>query len=62
MEEQSARIFERYGIVRAELFGSRVRNEAHPESDINILIAIGDKPISLWDMVRLRDEHTALGA
>ncbi len=63
MEEQSAPIFERYGVVRAELFGSRARNEAHEASDIDILITLGDEPISLWDMVRMRDELTeVLGA
>lgn len=49
-------VFEKYGVRYAGLFGSYARGEEKPESDIDILVKKGDKPLSLLDFVRMRDE------
>jgi len=33
-----------FGVVRLALFGSVARNEAHPGSDIDLLVGFGDPP------------------
>jgi len=48
-------ILKRYGVSKAALFGSAVRNEVQPESDIDILVQI-DEDISLLDFVGLKLE------
>ena len=45
----------RHGVVRAALFGSIVRGEAHSGSDVDFLVEFeGGK--SLFDLVHLQDE------
>ncbi len=45
---------ERYGVVRAGLFGSYARGEQTPQSDVDILIEPGDSTFSLLDLVKLQ--------
>ena len=35
---------ERFGVTELALFGSTVRNEARPDSDVDILVGYGDLP------------------
>ena len=49
-------ILKKYGIKAAGLFGSHARGDARPDSDVDILITIGSKLLSLWDLVSLKDE------
>lgn len=49
-------VFKKYGVKYAGLFGSQARGDARPDSDIDILVTLGDKPLSLWDFVGLKDE------
>lgn len=54
-------ILQRYGVKRAGLFGSYVREEMREDSDIDILVEI-DGDISLLDFVGLKLEiEEALG-
>lgn len=48
-------ILRRYGVKRVGLFGSCVRGEMTPDSDIDILVEI-DSDISLLDFVGLKLE------
>ena len=48
-------ILQRYGVSRAALFGSVVKDRMRPESDVDILVQI-DKDISLLDFVGLKLE------
>lgn len=48
-------ILQNYGVKRAGLFGSCVRNEMMKDSDIDILVEI-EKDISLLDFVGLKLE------
>jgi len=48
-------ILQRYGVTRAALFGSTVRNQMQSNSDVDILVQIDDD-ISLLDFVGLKIE------
>ncbi len=54
---------ERYGVIEIGVFGSYVRDEQHPDSDLDILVDLGDPPqIDLLDLVNLeRYLSTTLG-
>ena len=54
-------ILHRYGVTKAAVFGSAVRGQLRPESDIDILVRLGDD-ISLLGFVGLKlDLEQALG-
>jgi predicted nucleotidyltransferase len=42
----------RHGVVYAGLFGSQARDEATPESDVDVLVRFGDRR-SLIDLARI---------
>jgi len=44
---------ERYGIETLALFGSVARDEAGPESDVDVLVEFG-RPITLFDLVAVQ--------
>ncbi len=52
---------ERWGVVELALFGSALRDELGPDSDVDILISFDHtaRP-TLLDMVRMEDELTEL--
>lgn len=54
--EKATPIFQKYDIRYAGLFGSYARGEQKTESDVDILVKKGDKPLSLLDFVRMKDE------
>jgi uncharacterized protein len=54
-------ILHRYGVTKAAVFGSAVRGQLRPESDIDILVRLGED-ISLLGFVGLKlDLEQALG-
>ena len=55
IENKIVPILKRYGVSKAALFGSCVRGDMSPESDIDILVEI-EKDISLLDFVGLKLE------
>lgn len=52
----AAPVFEKYGLQYAGLFGSYARGEETLESDIDILVKKGIKPLSLFDFMHMSDE------
>lgn len=51
---QKPYLAERYGVVEIGVFGSYVRNEQRPDSDVDILIELEEPPrIDLLDLVNL---------
>ncbi|MFO7899134.1 MAG: nucleotidyltransferase family protein [Planctomycetota bacterium] len=59
--EQIAGLCQRWKIVEFSLFGSAVRGEFGPESDVDVLVAFApDAGWSLYDLVNLVDELQAL--
>lgn len=50
---------ERYGVESIGIFGSYVRGEAEPESDLDVLVEFSTPP-SLFQFVRMKDELSEL--
>ena len=56
LAEQESYLADIYGVRVVGIFGSYVRNEQHPDSDIDILVELQPSPrLSLIDLVEL--EH-----
>lgn len=52
---------DRWRVVELALFGSALRDELGPESDVDILVSFDDEARpTLLDMVRMEDELTEL--
>lgn len=54
--ESVARICERYGIARLDIFGSVARGDADPESDIDVLYLLVPGAHLGWNIEHLADE------
>ena len=42
------------GVVSLKVFGSIARNEAHSESDVDLLVEFDDRPIGLLEFIALK--------
>ncbi|MCB9430542.1 MAG: nucleotidyltransferase family protein [Ardenticatenaceae bacterium] len=61
LRNQKQALANEYGITDIGLFGSYVRAEQKPDSDLDILVTLEEPPfIDLFDLVRLQDELTKL--
>ncbi len=58
IKKKCARIFEKYGVKKAAIFGSYARGEQKRSSDIDLLVDVPDK-IGLLGMVALKLELEA---
>jgi predicted nucleotidyltransferase len=51
----------RWQITEFSLFGSVLRSDFRPDSDVDVLVSFApEAPWSLWDIVRLQDELSDL--
>ncbi len=49
------------GVVRLSVFGSAVRNEARPDSDVDLLARFDDgRALSLLDVIRVQNQLSEL--
>ncbi len=56
LQAQKPYLAEKYGVIEISIFGSYVRNEQRPDSDLDILIELERPPrISLIGLVELED-------
>ncbi len=56
LQAQKPYLAERYGVIEIGIFGSYVRGEQGPDSDLDVLIELEDPPrISLLDLVSLQN-------
>ncbi|MCK6440886.1 MAG: nucleotidyltransferase family protein [Planctomycetes bacterium] len=59
--EQIADFCRRHSIVRLSLFGSVVRGDFRPDSDVDVLVKFDDAAqLTLLDLVHIRDKLAAL--
>jgi predicted nucleotidyltransferase len=49
-------VLKKYAVKSAGIFGSYARGEQRTDSDVDILVSLGTKLLSLWDWVGFRDE------
>ena len=49
-----ADLCQRHGVTRLRLFGSAVRGEEHPDSDIDILVDF-EKPVGFLELIRFEN-------
>ena len=60
-EGELARFCDRWRVRELALFGSVLRDDFSPTSDIDVLVSFDDEaPWSLWDLTAMRDELTCL--
>ncbi len=56
LQTQKPYLYEQYGVTEIGLFGSYVRGEQRPDSDVDVLIELTDPPrISLLGLVGLEN-------
>ena len=56
LQAQKPYLYEKYGVTEVGLFGSYVRGEQRPDSDVDILIELTDPPrISLLGLENLQN-------
>lgn len=56
IKEKAGPILNAYGIKYAGVFGSAARGEDTPESDVDILVRLGESPFSLLDLIGFKDD------
>lgn len=49
-------ILKKYSIKSAGIFGSYARGEETPDSDVDILVSLGDQTFTLLDMMDFKNE------
>jgi predicted nucleotidyltransferase len=60
-EEQIAEFCRRWRIVELSLFGSALRDDFRPDSDVDVLVAFAsDSRRSLFDLVKMENELSDL--
>ena len=60
-EDRITEFSRRWQVRELALFGSVLRDDFGPESDVDVLISFADKvPWSLWDLTTMEDELSAL--
>jgi uncharacterized protein len=57
---QLADICRRYGIAELSVFGSHVKGDAAPDSDVDLLFVVGDDAHLGWRIEQLDEELQAL--
>lgn len=55
IKKKAIPILKKHDVVKASLFGSRVRNEQRPDSDIDMLVQLAENK-SLLDLVNLEND------
>ena len=55
-QDQIEAVCRRYQIIELAIFGSAARGDAHPDSDIDILVEFGPDAVRGWDYFELEQE------
>ena len=52
IQQKIAPILKAYGIKRAALFGSVSRGDDRPDSDVDLLVKLGDQPMGMFKYMK----------
>jgi predicted nucleotidyltransferase len=55
IQQKAAPVFEKYGVMRARVFGSAARNELDEKSDIDLVVTPGTQ-MDLIEYMRFKEE------
>lgn len=56
IQQKITPILREYGIKRASVFGSVARGDDRPDSDVDILVELGEKPMGMFAYMGLIEE------
>ena len=56
IKSKSRKVLKKYNVVRAGIFGSYVRGEQKRNSDVDIVIQLKDKKMSLLGFIKIKNE------
>jgi predicted nucleotidyltransferase len=59
LRKQRQELVERYNVASLSLFGSVARNEARPDSDVDLLVEFS-QPVGLFQFIELQQKLEAL--
>lgn len=59
LRKQRQELVERYNVANLSLFGSVARNEARPDSDVDLLVEFS-QPVGLFQFIELQQKLEAL--
>lgn len=55
IKEKIAPILHEYGVKKASLFGSMARGDARADSDVDLLIEFGTRPMGIYDSMQMKE-------
>jgi hypothetical protein len=56
LAEHKAELAEEFGVTALYLYGSVARNEAGPESDVDVLVELDGRPMGLFEFFDLQEK------
>jgi len=56
IKSKSRKVLKKYNVVRAGIFGSYVRGEQKRNSDVDIVVQLKDKKMSLLGFIKIKNE------
>ncbi|MGC1274693.1 MAG: nucleotidyltransferase family protein [Planctomycetaceae bacterium] len=60
LAEHKAELAEEFGVTAIYLYGSVARDEAGPESDVDVLVEFDGRPMGYFTFFRLQDRLTEI--
>lgn len=60
LAEHKVELADEFGVTALYLYGSVARDEAGPESDVDVLVELGRQPMGYFEFFRLQDRLAAI--
>lgn len=60
LAEHKAELADEFGVTAIYLYGSVARNEAGPESDVDVLVELGRRPFGYFQFFRLQERLSGI--
>ena|SRR3989344_623874 len=56
VKEKISPVLREYGVKKASVFGSVSRGDARPDSDVDLLVELGSRPMGIYRCMQLRED------